>query len=488
MNKPKTMQSLTNNKYKLVILLITIISVGFLFTTLQSYFTSVRSIKNAIIINELPLTSDNIFSAIQRDLIKPTLVSSMIANDTFLHDWTIGGEKNINEITQYLSQIKKRYQATTSFFISERTHHYYYADGLLKTISKSDAHDGWYFHLAQSKKHYETIVDTDQAYKNQLTIFINYKVLGKDQTFLGVGGLGLTVHGVSKLVDEYQQKFQRAIYFVNRDGDVVLTGNQYQAKAKSIYKIAGLKEIAKEILLNKKELYEYSGVDGNLLLSVRYLPELDWYVFVEKNIDNATMDIRHTLYLNLSICALSIVLMSFLMHKIVGQYHGQVEKLAVSDSLTGLPNRMSLELMAKNAINEAKRKSEALSLLLIDVDYFKQVNDRYGHLAGDEVLRHLSATLKKCLRESDYICRWGGEEFLVLLKGCNAVNAHQLAEKIRLVVAQQVVMFQGSEIETTISLGVSEWAKDETFEQLVHRADLALIHAKNTGRNQSVVM
>jgi diguanylate cyclase (GGDEF)-like protein len=488
MKKPKTMQSLTSNKYKLVILLILIISVGFLFTTLQSYFTSVKSIKNAIIINELPLTSDNIFSAIQRDLIKPTLVSSMIANDTFLHDWTIGGEKNIDEITQYLSQIKERYQATTSFFISEHTHRYYYADGLLKTISKSDAHDVWYFKLAQSKLPYETVVDTNQANKNQLTIFINYKVLGKDQTFLGVGGLGLTVNGVSKLIDEYQQKFQRSIYFVNPDGDVVLTGNQFKEKTKSIYKIDGLKDFAKEIFQNKKALFEYRGVTGNLLLSVRYIPELNWYVFVEKNVDNATLEIRHTLYVNLAICALSIFLMSFLMYKIVGHYHGEVEKLAISDSLTGLPNRMSLELIAQNAINEAKRKYESLSLLLIDVDYFKQVNDRYGHLAGDEVLRQLSVILKKSLRESDYICRWGGEEFLILLKRCNAVNAHQLAEKIRLVVAQEAVIFQGNKIEATISLGVSEWARDETFEQLVHRADLALIHAKNTGRNQSVVM
>jgi diguanylate cyclase (GGDEF)-like protein len=126
--------------------------------------------------------------------------------------------------------------------------------------------------------------------------------------------------------------------------------------------------------------------------------------------------------------------------------------------------------------------------LLIDVDYFKQVNDRYGHLAGDEVLRQIAAILKKNLRESDYVCRWGGEEFLVLLKGCNAIDAYQLAEKIRTAVAQQIVIFQKNEIVTSISLGVSEWAKDETFEQMVHRADLALIYAKNTGRNQSVVM
>jgi diguanylate cyclase (GGDEF)-like protein len=486
MKKSQTMQSLSFNKYKLVFLLIIIISAGFLFTTMQSYFTSVKSIKNAIILNELPLTSDNIFSAIQRDLIKPTLVSSMIANDTFLHDWANGGEKNVDEVTQYLSQIKKRYNATTSFFISERTHRYYYADGVLKTISKSDAHDNWYFSLARSKMLYETVVDTDQAYQNQLTIFINYKVLGKDGEFLGVGGLGLTVHGVSKLVDEYQQRFQRAIYFVNQNGDVVLTGSQ--SREKSIYKIDGLKEIAKDILENKKELYEYSRADGNQLLSVRYLPELDWYVFVEKNVDNATVEIRHSLYINLAICALSILLMSFLMHKIVDQYHDEVEKLAISDSLTGLPNRMYLELMAQNAINEAKRKSEALSMLLIDVDYFKQVNDRYGHLAGDEVLRQIAAILKKNLRESDYVCRWGGEEFLVLLKGCNAIDAYQLAEKIRTAVAQQIVIFQKNEIVTSISLGVSEWAKDETFEQMVHRADLALIYAKNTGRNQSVVM
>lgn len=478
---------LTSTKQRLILLLMLIISAGFLLTTLQSYFTSVNTVRRTIIDSELPLTSDNIFSAIRRDLIEPTLVSSMIANDTFLHDWSISGEKNIDEVTRYLSQIKERYHATTSFFVSEQTRRYYYIGGLLKEISETDPHDVWYFNAKKSSKLYEIDVDTDQAHQNKLTIFINYKVISQDQTFLGIGGVGLTVDGVSKLIDQYQQQFQRTIYFVDQHGDVMLTGNQFDASVKNIKQIPGLKDLAGKVFLNKDEIFAYTKQDADLLLSVRYLPELDWYVFVEKNVSNAIVDLRQTLFINLAICALSIFLVSWLMRKIVNYYHGELEEIAVSDSLTGLPNRMYLELVAKVAISESKRKSEALSLLIIDMDHFKTVNDRYGHLAGDDVLRELSATMKGCLRESDFICRWGGEEFVVLLKGCHENDAKAMAEKIRLAVERKEIKHGSHQITLAISLGVSQWHEDEQFEQLIHRADMALMKAKEMGRNRIVV-
>jgi diguanylate cyclase (GGDEF)-like protein len=478
---------LTSNKQRLMLLLMLIISAGFLLTTLQSYFTSVKTVRKTIVESELPLTSDNIFSAIRRDLIEPTLVSSMIANDTFLHDWSIGGEKNIIEITKYLSQIKERYHATTSFFVSEQSRNYYYIGGVLKKISIADPHDDWYFDAKKSPKLYEIDVDTDQAHQNKLTIFINYKVLSHDQNFLGLAGIGLTVDGVSKTIDRYQQQFQRTIYFVNRHGDVMLTGNHFDNSIKNIKEVPALKSLANDIFSNKKEMFEYTKQDTDLLLSVRYLPELDWYVFVEKNVNNAILDLRHTLYSNLAICTLSIFLVSWLMRKIVNYYHRELEEIAVSDSLTGLPNRMYLELVAKVAISESKRKSEALSLIMIDMDHFKTVNDQFGHLAGDEVLRKLSATMKGCLRESDFICRWGGEEFVILLKGCDKTDAKSMAEKIRLAVEDAEVKYASHQITLTVSLGVSQWHEDEQFEQLINRADMALMKAKEMGRNRTVV-
>jgi diguanylate cyclase (GGDEF)-like protein len=476
--------NLSSNKNKLVALLILVSAIGFLTTSFLSYFSSVNAMKKSIIESELPLTSDNIFSAVRRDIIEPTLVSSMIANDTFLHDWVDSGEKNMADVTRYLSQIKDRYKATTSFFVSDRSHHYYYADGLLKTIMESDPHDSWYFNLRKSDKLYVTEVDTDQAHQNQLTIFINYKVFDKDKSYLGVGGLGLTVHGVSKLIDEYQQKFQRNIYFTDANGNVVLAGPKAAVGVSNINQVEGLKDIATQVLSNKKEFFEYDNQGRSVLLNVRYLPELGWYVFVEKNVDKATSAIRKALYLNLTICAFSILLISWLMRKMVNNYHEEVEKLAISDSLTGLPNRTYLELMAQGAMKESKRKSEALSMLLIDADYFKQVNDKYGHLAGDEVLRKLAFTMKGCLREADYICRWGGEEFLVLLKNCNAMQAKQIAEKMRLEVEHLLVDTTSEKISVTISLGVADWALDESFEQWVSSADAALRQAKQLGRNR----
>ena len=124
----------SSHKKKLIIALSVILIIGFLTTSLVSYFVSRASLRSQIDEMALPLTSDNIYSEIQRDLIKPVLISSFMAHDTFLIDWILGGEKNVAQITQYLKEIKTQYNTFTSFFVSEKTKIYYQAEGILKKV------------------------------------------------------------------------------------------------------------------------------------------------------------------------------------------------------------------------------------------------------------------------------------------------------------------------------------------------------------------
>lgn len=158
-------------------------------------------------------------------------------------------------------------------------------------------------------------------------------------------------------------------------------------------------------------------------------------------------------------------------------------ELATRDNLTGLYNRNYFVDMYSKKIHESLRNKSPLTFILVDIDKFKSINDKYGHLTGDYVLRTLANILRENLRESDIICRWGGEEFLVMCSDTNLERAIFVAEKIRKAVAEYIFK---NNIRSTISLGVTQWREDDQAEDVFKRADNSLYLAKLTGRNRTV--
>jgi diguanylate cyclase (GGDEF)-like protein len=154
---------------------------------------------------------------------------------------------------------------------------------------------------------------------------------------------------------------------------------------------------------------------------------------------------------------------------------------ATTDRLTGLFNRAKFDEQLLSEIARAQRYNTPLSLVLYDIDHFKEVNDAYGHQMGDHVLVGLSEIVASGLREVDFLARWGGEEFVVLLPGCSREMAGQAAEKLRAAIARTTFDPVGS---ITSSFGVAEFNDGETAESLIARADNALYRAKMNGRNR----
>lgn len=157
------------------------------------------------------------------------------------------------------------------------------------------------------------------------------------------------------------------------------------------------------------------------------------------------------------------------------------------DPMTGLHNRRFLEESVDTLIGQAQRRKCSMAFMMLDLDYFKMVNDTYGHDAGDAVLKALAKLLKQLVRASDIVIRYGGEEFLILLQETNAADADAVAEKIRAAVADLKVQTSGGILQKTISIGISSFPDDsDTFWQALKFADVALYHAKETGRNRVV--
>jgi diguanylate cyclase (GGDEF)-like protein len=129
----------------------------------------------------------------------------------------------------------------------------------------------------------------------------------------------------------------------------------------------------------------------------------------------------------------------------------------------------------------------SFGILFIDIDHFKSVNDTYGHQAGDEVLKLVAKTLEMNIRKDDFVGRFGGEEFIVLLKNINKKNLFIIAEKIRMLVQNSVSFYNDQTIKVTISIGGSLYQKNDTLDTLIERADSMMYQAKNSGRNKVIL-
>lgn len=164
----------------------------------------------------------------------------------------------------------------------------------------------------------------------------------------------------------------------------------------------------------------------------------------------------------------------------------ELEQEAYTDALTGIPNRKSFDDILHEAIADADRTAMPLSLLMIDIDFFKRFNDSYGHLLGDQVLRLVAHYITDCIRGSDTATRYGGEEFSIILPRTRLDSAFRVAENIRQHVASKKVVNKrtGSSLgQITLSIGVSTYGPGDTLGDLVNRADEALYRAKDHGRN-----
>ncbi|WP_105170050.1 sensor domain-containing diguanylate cyclase [Pseudoalteromonas sp. T1lg23B] len=200
----------------------------------------------------------------------------------------------------------------------------------------------------------------------------------------------------------------------------------------------------------------------------------------------ATGDTNHHIDIGIPIEMASVAnTFNNMKNKIIEQ-HKALELVANKDGLTGLFNRRKFDEQIEQELKLAQQGGYPLCIIICDIDHFKQFNDTYGHLGGDEALKVVAQTLVSGIRNHDKACRYGGEEFVIILPHCAGNTAYMMAEKLRQNVASQVVIIDDSKVSTlTISLGVAAFPEHgQTSDILVKHADQALYKAKELGRNR----
>jgi two-component system cell cycle response regulator len=163
-------------------------------------------------------------------------------------------------------------------------------------------------------------------------------------------------------------------------------------------------------------------------------------------------------------------------------------EMAITDALTGLYNRHYMETHVKTLVDQAASRGRPLAIMMIDIDYFKSINDGWGHDTGDDVLREFAIRIKKSIRGIDLACRYGGEEFVVVMPETDMAVATMVAERLRRAIAGEPFSIQQGDrsIDVTISIGIAELGRDESAAMVFKRADQALYRAKRDGRNRVV--
>lgn len=170
------------------------------------------------------------------------------------------------------------------------------------------------------------------------------------------------------------------------------------------------------------------------------------------------------------------------------QTEAKLQELATTDSLTELYNRRHFFELAEREFIKTQRYQHDLAAMMLDLDHFKQVNDQYGHLVGDYVLQEVARRLRECIRETDILGRYGGEEFVVLLPETSLSDGQETAERLCQTVSAKQIATGEHTLSITISVGIANLEEDDiTIDTLIDRADQALFTAKQTGRNQVVV-
>lgn len=432
----------------------------------------------------LPLSIDNIYTEVQKNLIEPTLVSSMMANDTFLKDWLLHEEKEVDKITKYLETIKNKYNMFTTFLVSEKTGNYYTYAGFLEKIEKESSNNSWYYKFKAIQEPYEINLDFNKFMGDSLIMFVNYKIFDDEYHYLGATGIGIKISYINDMLKHFRVKYKFKVYFVDKSGKVVLSESNNELK--SLSELEGLKAYKDDILVENSNVIEYMENNRHYVLNTKYIKELNLHLIVEAQVENFTAEVEKTFYLNLIVSLGVTALIIVIILVMIKEYNRKLEKLAAFDSLTKLPNRRNFNQYFEKALRLFMRDKTARSVVFFDIDNFKLINDNYGHLVGDTVLKRISTILKMQIRSSDTVSRWGGEEFLILLNDSKLEDSIEIAEKIRISFENDIELHDLIKGGVTASFGVTTFKPDDTIEKIVARADKALYEAKRNGKNMVV--
>ncbi|MEB3352946.1 MAG: sensor domain-containing diguanylate cyclase [Cyanobacteriota bacterium] len=477
---------LNRDRWRLSWRLAVILSLGFATVAAFTYANALNAARRQVVESTLPLTLDALSADLKQEFVRPILFSSAMAANTLLIDWQTAGEEPVQQVQTYLKRVQAQHGATTTFFVSDRTGRYFHPDGVLKTVKPGSSQDSWYFRLRSSPAPYEVNLDRDTADLDRYTVFVNYKLVDGQGNFHGAVGLGRSSTQLSELIREAEQRHGIQVMFVDPKGRILFGDQGQPEKPHQLQQWPGLGAHSQRILRQGQDSFSYREGGQEIFVRTRRIPELNWVLLVRTPPRLPEGYLLDSLVRIISIALLTLALALVLVFQVTGRHHDKLETLAFTDPLSGALNRSAFAGLSRTLVEKARRSAQPLGLALMDIDHFKRINDRFGHPAGDGVIRQVADHIRNSTRGGDLLFRWGGEEFLLLLPRLDLEQARVLMERLGAAVAERVGPDLAEDLRVTLSIGITVWRDKDTLETVLERADRALYRAKDGGRNQVV--
>jgi diguanylate cyclase (GGDEF)-like protein len=428
-----------------------------------------------------------LFSIVNSEVIRPLNVASFMANDLMLIEFIEEENLNRTKLLQYLERFSERYNMLT-FVALEK--HDLILDSNNKSISLVNDKAEWYHRLkAQNKNQFADIGNAENPH-----LYFDMKIFNHQGEFIGFIGVAIDLNHFSDTFQEYSKRFGLELIFVDQNNDIMLSSN-YLMKTESHHRKDETINIGQldwyQQLLSQDDLYQLTKTvvtvdNGERIISQMPIQALDWRMFILSPPATKQNEYLQLFLAKVGVLILLIFILYFVFISIMDYFKNHLVKDSETDFLTILPNRSYLNWRFEELICQ----HDSICVVIADIDYFKIVNDTYGHIVGDEVLKEVAAQLNTNLRSDDISGRWGGEEFVMLLPNTSCQKAFKIVERIRENIANTPFQVSSSNhiFNTTISFGMSESpTKNVSFKQLIEEADQALYQAKNNGRNQSKI-
>lgn len=409
-------------------------------------------------------------------LMRPLHISQTLAKAKELKDLMRSPINNEEQIFATLKRLNQEFDL--NFFIaSELSRTQYDSDG--KTIELVEGKVDWYFtYKAQPEN---AMADIGQWQNPQF--YIDLKIYDDQGEFLGVFGAGKSLNAFTEVFSRYKKTYGYDFIFVDQNKDITLTSDP-----DLLVKGITFKNLADLPWFQQLKPEQQSSSLNNLLLPINgqesLIAELniqpfDWTLYIITPLESRQTEISRGFIISVVTLLAVIFGLFLLIYNLLYYFKKDIQKIKQIDILTELDNRNSISLKFEELMYE----KQSLSLVLIDLDNFKPINETHGRKAGDIVLRQVAHMLQSHIRQGDIIGRWGGEEFILLMPNTGPHEAVDLCQRLCSKLAAMTITTGTTSIQITGSFGVSFTATPRSMSEIISAADDALFSAKRDGRN-----
>ena len=415
------------------------------------------------------LLAHMVSDSIEREFIRPIIVSKTMSNDYTLKQYIKLGQKTSpksveDKVAVYLNSIKTGFDYQMVFAVCDQSGAFYTYGGISKYVDiDHDPHDIWYKDFLESKKDYNLNVDTDEANQWALSVFVNHEILDENGSLLGVCGAGVEMKDLQRLLKRYEIKYNLKIDLIDQDGLIQVDSDPARIEQDHL-EISGLDRIGSD-----EFVYEAGFASSRM---TKYMEDLDWYLVVEDlnpdkiNVFEITTASVIIFVIGLLMMGIVFFVMSIRERKAFKELTER-RKISLTDDMTGLFNRRAFEEDCSN-IREQGMISK-ISILMMDVNGLKTANDTYGHLAGDELIIEAAKCMQTALGELGKAYRIGGDEFVALLT-CSEEKQRDVLQTLERLISSAKCSYPCT-LSVSKGVVVCKEHPDLTFDEMKDLAD-----------------